>query len=80
LLASHWQGKLYRESVLNMETRKAANFKGEVFVPIPKLEVLEQLREVWRLKHFSLRTEQAYAAWNRRFLLFHKNQKRCSLF
>lgn len=35
----------------------------------PKL--LDQVRDVLRLKHFSLRTEQAYIGWIRRFILFH---------
>jgi integron integrase len=32
---------------------------------------LDQVRDVLRRKHFSLRTEQAYVAWIRRFILFH---------
>ena len=35
----------------------------------PKL--LDQVRVVARLKHFSLRTEQAYVHWIKRFILFH---------
>ena len=37
---------------------------------IPKsLRVLEQLREVMRSKHYSLRTEEAYLYWVRFFSL-----------
>lgn len=35
----------------------------------PKL--LDQLRERIRVKHYSIRTEQAYVDWARRFILFH---------
>ena len=35
----------------------------------PKL--LDQLREALRLRHYSLRTEESYADWARRFILFH---------
>lgn len=35
----------------------------------PKL--LDQVRDVIRLKHYSIRTEQAYIGWIRRFILFH---------
>jgi len=35
----------------------------------PKL--LDQLRESLRLRHYSLRTEEAYVDWVRRFILFH---------
>ena len=66
--------ELSSESVLNMETRKAASGQGAVFVPNPKLKLLEQIREVCRLKHYSLRTEQTYVAWVKRFLWFHKKQ------
>ena len=39
------------------------------FVRNPKL--LDQVRDVLRRKHFSLRTEQAYVGWIKRFILFH---------
>ena len=38
----------------------------------PKL--LDRVRDVIRLKHYSLRTEQPYADWIRRFILFHKKR------
>ena len=41
---------------------------GEGVQP-PKL--LEQLRESLRVRHYSLRTEDAYVDWARRFILFH---------
>ena len=53
-----------------MKLRKAA---FERVLPNPKLKLLEQVREVCRLKHYSLRTEQAYAAWVRRFVVHVKN-------
>ncbi|MBI3774264.1 MAG: integron integrase [Gammaproteobacteria bacterium] len=33
--------------------------------------LLDQLRDKIRLKHYSIRTEQAYVDWVRRFILFH---------
>lgn len=38
-------------------------------MPTPKL--LDQVRTVARVKHFSLGTERAYVGWIRRFILFH---------
>jgi len=38
-------------------------------MPPPKL--LEQYRECLRVKHYSLRTEEAYLHWVRRFIYFH---------
>lgn len=38
----------------------------------PKL--LDQMRHKLRMKHYSKRTEQAYLAWTRRFILFHNKR------
>jgi len=38
-------------------------------MPTPKL--LDQVRTVARVKHFSLSTERAYVNWIRRYILFH---------
>jgi integron integrase len=40
--------------------------------PTPKL--LDQVRTIARVKHFSLSTERAYVSWIRRFILFHHKQ------
>src|SRR5438552_13449677 len=39
-----------------------------------KPKLLDQVRDVIRRKHFSIRTEQAYVDWIRRFILFHNKQ------
>ncbi|MCV6023078.1 phage integrase N-terminal SAM-like domain-containing protein, partial [Escherichia coli] len=36
----------------------------------PKSPFLESVRELIRVKHLSYRTEEAYLAWIRRFILF----------
>jgi integron integrase len=38
----------------------------------PKL--LDQIRELLRIKHYALRTEEAYVNWIRRFILFHNKR------
>jgi site-specific recombinase XerD len=35
---------------------------------------LDQVRSAIRAKHYSLRTEEAYVQWIRRFILFHNNR------
>lgn len=45
--------------------------------PAPKL--LEQLRDRLRYKRMSLRTEEAYLGWTRRFILFHGKRHPSSL-
>jgi len=37
-------------------------------------KLLNQVRNAIRLKHYSLRTEQAYVHWIRRFILFHSKR------
>src|SRR5437660_2265550 len=39
-----------------------------------KPKLLDQVRDVIRRKHFSVRTEQAYVDWIRRFILFHNKR------
>jgi hypothetical protein len=36
-----------------------------------KLKLLDRVRNVIRIKHYSSRTEQAYVDWIKRFILFH---------
>ena len=37
----------------------------------PRTKLLDRMRNVMRLKHMSLRTEDAYVSWVKRFILFH---------
>ena len=39
-----------------------------------KKKLLEQVRNMIRVKHFSIRTEQAYVYWIRQFILFNKRK------
>lgn len=36
--------------------------------------LLDQVRELIRIKHYSIRTEQAYVQWIRRYILFHRKR------
>jgi integron integrase len=42
--------------------------------PQDKPKLLEQVRDIIRRKHFSIRTEQVYVDWIRRFILFHNKR------
>ena len=51
------------------------------FVPGPgnqafpgKPRLLDQVRDVLRVKHYARRTEQTYTHWIKRFILFHKKR------
>ena len=39
-----------------------------------KKKLLDQVRDVIRLKHYSIRTEETYVNWIRRFILFHNKR------
>ncbi|MGD0745192.1 MAG: integron integrase [Verrucomicrobiota bacterium] len=53
-----------------METAKTSVPRGG-FIPNPKLKLLDQVSEVMRYKHHSLRTEETYRQWIKRFIFFH---------
>jgi hypothetical protein len=53
-------------------TAKMFPAKAALVIANPKSKLLDQLREVLRLKHYSLRTEEAYVAWVKRYLRFHR--------
>src|SRR5215510_6190341 len=36
-----------------------------------KVKLLDQVREIIRLEHYSIRTEESYVGWIRKFILFH---------
>ncbi|MGH9883480.1 MAG: integron integrase [Pyrinomonadaceae bacterium] len=41
---------------------------------MPKSKLLDQIREVLRLRHYSIRTEEAYVQAIRRFILYHQKR------
>jgi integron integrase len=45
----------------------------------PKPRLLDQVRDRIRVLHYSYRTEQAYLAWIRRFILFHERRHPASM-
>ena len=54
--------KLYRPKILRMEFRTVVQHS-------PKL--LDRMRAEIRVRHYSIRTEQTYIDWVRRYILFH---------
>jgi site-specific recombinase XerD len=51
-------------------TSKTFPAKAAFVIANPKSKLLDQLKAVLRVKHYSLRTEEAYGQWVRRYLLF----------
>ena len=68
---------LCRSLITNSLARNMNDFapevKTELKAPSPARppRLLDQVRHLCRLKHHSLRTEQTYVDWIRRFILFH---------
>ncbi|MBS0659801.1 MAG: integron integrase [Verrucomicrobia bacterium] len=50
---------------------RSAGSPGSAPPPPPAPKLLEKVREILRRRHYSLRTEEAYAGWIRRFVRFH---------
>jgi hypothetical protein len=55
-------------------TSKTFPAKAAFVIANPKSKLLDQMREVLRVKHYSLRTEEAYVQWVRRYLAFHRQK------
>src|SRR5947209_8816259 len=51
----------------------------EGIIANPKLKLLDQVREVLRLKHYAIRTESCYCDWIRRYIRFHNMRSRDEL-
>ncbi len=44
-----------------------------------KPRLLDQVRDTVRRKHYSIRTEQSYIDWIKRYIYFHNRQHPCDL-
>jgi hypothetical protein len=57
--------------------RQSGPAKGwELVIPNPKLKLMDQVREVLRVKHYAIRTEQADGEWIKRYGHFHGMRSR----
>ena len=55
-----------------MKSGKTAVGPFGLFLANPKSRLLDQVREVIRFKHYSIRTEEAYVHWSKAYILFPK--------
>src|SRR5271163_1381472 len=60
---------VYQRKILFMISGNSA--RKDKLVPNPKLRLREQVREVMRFHHYSIRTEESYWFWIRKYILFH---------
>jgi integron integrase len=73
---SNGQGELSPRSFPNAAGKVHPHRPLGLIQPNPKLKLLDQVTEVMRLKHYSLRTERSYRDWIRRFVKFHGMRSR----
>ena len=59
-------------STQNRDTGSSSNHPEKTDAPKPRL--LDQVRDTIRRKHYSIRTEQSYIDWIKRFIYFHDKQ------
>jgi len=66
------------DAVFQREIQASFRNKGFLafFNVIGKKKLLDQVSDVIRLKHYSIRTEETYLNWIRRFMLFHNKPSR----
>ena len=57
-----------------METANASVGRLERVVANPKAKLLDQVREVFGVKHYFIQTEEAYVGWIKRFIFFHNKR------
>jgi len=69
----------YRRQSDNQDIRERRTVGIEGVIPNPKLKLLDQVREVMRLKHYSIRTERCYSDWIKRYVKFHSMKSRADL-
>ena len=53
-----------------MKPQRCYPGKAAFVIANPNSSLMDQIREVLRVKHYSLRTEEAYTGWVLRFLKF----------
>jgi hypothetical protein len=59
---------------MDPSTKISGNCVNALPAPPPPRRLLDQLSDRIRFKHYSIRTEQAYCGWVRRFILFHNKR------
>lgn len=64
------RSRLAKPKILRM-TQDAAVPPDLVTAPVQPPKLLERMRIHLRTRHYSIRTEEAYIDWARRFILFH---------
>jgi hypothetical protein len=53
---------------------EGTTWEGETMIDQKPKRLLDQVRDVVRIKHYSKKTEQVYVHWIRRYILFHNKR------
>ena len=65
----HYSG--IRPAKIDFSPRQEKQFRGPA--PQPR-KLLDHVRDVLRVNHYSVRTEEAYVGWIRRYILYHNKK------
>ncbi len=60
---------------MDPSTKISGNCVNALPAPPPPRRLLDQLSDRIQFKHHSIRTEEAYSGWVRRFILFHNKRR-----
>ena len=58
------------ELSIKQGSKKVKSYQRDTMESTNK-KLLDRVRDAIRLKHYSIRTEQAYVGWIKRYILFH---------
>src|SRR5258708_23619470 len=72
-------GSYHRQGTFRRPEHDVPGTGFEAVIPNPNLKLMDQVREVMRLRHYSIRTERSYCDWIRRYIHFHHMLSRADL-
>jgi len=73
-----WRALRARRAELGPNSAKLVRL--EAILPNPKPKLMDQMREVMRLRHYSIHTERSCWDWIRRYVKLHRMKSRAELF
>jgi hypothetical protein len=56
--------------IVEQNEEEVKSYRGDTMEP-PDRKLLDRVRDALRLKHYSIRTEEAYVNWIERYIYFH---------
>ena len=64
-------GYATRLGLLSVEPLTTPGLRGNLGIAMEQVRFHDRMRAVLRTRHYSIRTEDTFVQWGRRFILFH---------